>query len=63
MSPRTVITWAENLGIFGRLEQAFALSFLNKCDAAEHPIVNEYFQRVFDRELVLPSSPPGKEPG
>ena len=52
MSPRTVITWAENLGIFGRLEQAFALSFLNKCDEAERPIVGEYFQRVFDRELA-----------
>ena len=63
MSPRTVITWAENLGIFGRLEQAFAMSFLNKCDDAEHPIVNEYFQRVFDRELVLAPSAPGKEPG
>ncbi len=52
MSPRTVITWAENLGIFGRLEQAFALSFLNKCDEAERPIVSEYFQRVFNRELA-----------
>jgi len=52
MSPRTVITWAENLDIFGDVAQAFALSFLNKCDETERPIVGEYFQRCFDRELV-----------
>ncbi len=52
MSPRTVITWAENLGIFGDLARAFRLSFLNKCDEAERPIVAEYFQRCFDRELA-----------
>jgi cobaltochelatase CobS len=51
MSPRTVITWAENLGIFGDVAQAFALSFLNKCDDAERGMVAEYFQRCFDREL------------
>ncbi len=60
MSPRTVITWAENLGIFGDLKLAFALSFLNKCDDAERPVVNEYYQRVFDQELGLPPSPPGR---
>lgn len=51
MSPRTVITWAENLGIFGDIARAFRLTFLNKCDEAEQPIVAEYFQRCFDREL------------
>ncbi len=51
MSPRTVITWAENLGIFGDFGQAFRLSFLNKCDEAERPVVAEYFQRCFDRAL------------
>ena len=60
MSPRTVITWAENLGIFGDLNQAFALSFLNKCDDAERPIVNEYYQRVFDSELLSTPSPLGR---
>ncbi len=30
---------------------AFRLSFLNKCDEAERPIVAEYFQRCFDRDL------------
>ena len=53
MSPRTVITWAENLELFGDLGQALRLSFVNKCDAAEQPVVAEYFQRCFDRELVL----------
>ena len=51
MSPRTVITWGENIGIFGDPALAFRLSFVNKCDEAERPIVAEYFQRCFDREL------------
>ena len=51
MSPRTLITWAENCEIFHDIGRAFRLSFLNKCDEAEQPIVAEYFQRCFDREL------------
>jgi len=51
MSPRTVITWAENIAIFGDAGLAFQLSFVNKCDDAERSIVAEYFQRCFDREL------------
>jgi cobaltochelatase CobS len=51
MSPRTLITWAENCEIFGDAGTAFRLSFLNKCDEAERAIVAEYFQRCFDREL------------
>ncbi len=51
MSPRTVITWAENCEIFRDPALAFRLSFLNKCDDAERPIVAEYFQRCFDMEL------------
>jgi cobaltochelatase CobS len=51
MSPRTVITWAENLEIFRDVGLAFRLSFANKCDEAERPVVAEYFQRCFDREL------------
>ena len=51
MSPRTVITWAENLEIFGDVADAFRLTFLNKCDEAERPVVAEYFQRCFDAEL------------
>lgn len=51
MSPRTVITWAENLEYFEDLILAFKLSYLNKCDEAEHPIVAEYFQRCFNQEL------------
>ncbi|MCP5312941.1 MAG: AAA family ATPase [Chromatiaceae bacterium] len=52
MSPRTLITWAENCEIFEDPVLAFRLSYLNKCDEAEHPIVAEYFQRCFDRELA-----------
>jgi len=51
MSPRTVITWAENCEIFRDPALAFRLSFLNKCDEAERPIVAEYYQRCFDVEL------------
>ncbi len=51
MSPRTVITWAENTRIFNDLGFAFRVTFLNKCDEAERSIVAEYFQRCFDREL------------
>jgi cobaltochelatase CobS len=51
MSPRTVITWAENCEIFRDPVLAFRLSFLNKCDDAERPLVAEYFQRCFDVEL------------
>ena len=51
MSPRTVITWAENCEIFRDVGVAFRLSFLNKCDEAERPIVAEYYQRCFDAEL------------
>lgn len=51
MSPRTVITWAENCEIFRNPALAFRLSFLNKCDDIERPIGAEYYQRCFDEEL------------
>ena len=51
MSPRTVLTWAQNATIFGNVGFAFRLSFLNKCDEAERSIVAEYYQRVFGEEL------------
>ena len=54
MSPRTVITWAENTMIFGDLAHAFRLTFLNKCDEAERPSIAEYYQRCFGVELTLP---------
>jgi cobaltochelatase CobS len=62
MSPRTVITWAENIEIFHDVALAFRLSFLNKCDEAERPIVAEYFQRCFDRELQESYAVTGKLP-
>ena len=51
MSPRTVITWAENAEIFGDLGFAFEVSFLNKCDETERGIVAEFYQRCFGKEL------------
>nr|WP_325358683.1 cobaltochelatase subunit CobS [Acidisoma sp.] len=52
MSPRTVITWAENTRIFGDLSYAFRVTFLNKCDEAERATVAEYYQRCFNQELT-----------
>ncbi|WP_185983713.1 cobaltochelatase subunit CobS [Aureimonas mangrovi] len=51
MSPRTVITWAENAEIFGDVGFAFRLTFLNKCDDLERPLVAEFYQRAFGQEL------------
>ncbi|MCB8876249.1 cobaltochelatase subunit CobS [Acidisoma silvae] len=51
MSPRTVITWAENTNIFGDITYAFRVTFLNKCDEAERQTVAEYYQRCFNEEL------------
>ncbi|MEE9319519.1 MAG: AAA family ATPase [Granulosicoccus sp.] len=51
MSPRTVITWAENLMIFNDTAKSFRLSFLNKCDVAECSLVAELYQRALAEEL------------
>ena len=51
MSPRTVITWAENAEIFGDVGFAFRLTFLNECDELERPVVAEFYQRVFGEDL------------
>jgi len=51
MSPRTVITWAENAKIFNDLAFAFRLTFLNKCDELERSTVAEYYQRCLGTEL------------
>jgi len=51
MSPRTVITWAENARIFGDVALAFRLTFLNKCDELERALVAEHYQRAFGVEL------------
>ncbi len=51
MSPRTVISWAQNAHIFGDVGYAFRVSFLNKCDETERPLIAEYYQRVFGEDL------------
>ncbi|KAA3516921.1 cobaltochelatase subunit CobS [Agrobacterium vitis] len=51
MSPRTVITWAENAEIFGDIGFAFRVTFLNKCDELERTLVAEQYQRAFGIEL------------
>ncbi len=56
MSPRTVITWAENAAIFGDVGTAFRLSFLNKCDESERPALAEFYQRCMNEELPMGNS-------
>ena len=51
MSLRTLTHWIQNEPIFGSLEEAFTLTFLNKCDVNEKPLIEELYQRVFDRPL------------
>jgi cobaltochelatase CobS len=52
MSPRTVISWAENYQIFNDLNKSFEITLLNKCDETERVIIAEYFQRCFDSESI-----------
>jgi len=51
MSPRTVINWAQNTLFFKNQALAFELTFLNKCDPVERELLEELYQRVFDRDL------------
>ncbi len=51
MSPRTVITWAENAEIFNDLGFGFRVTFLNKCDETERPQIAEFYQRCLGAEL------------
>ncbi|ACK53017.1 MULTISPECIES: cobaltochelatase subunit CobS [Thauera] len=59
MSPRTVLTWAENALIFADLRFAFRVSFLNRCDEIERAVVAEYYQRCFGEELIDPRAAAG----
>jgi len=51
MSPRTVITWAENASIFQDIGFAFRVTFLNKCDELERGLIAEFYQRCFGEDL------------
>ncbi len=51
ISPRTVITWAQNAVIFNDIGFAFRLTFLNKCDELEREVIAEFYQRCFNEEL------------
>jgi len=54
MSPRSVIAWGENLAIFGNIGEALRVTFVNRCDELERPVLAEFFQRCFGAELDLP---------
>ncbi len=51
MSPRTVISWAQNARVFNDIDFAFRVTFLHKCDILEHSTIAEYYQRCFGRDL------------
>ena len=51
MSPRTVLNWAENAEIFSDVGFGFRVTFLNKCDELERPIIAEYYQRCMGDDL------------
>jgi cobaltochelatase CobS len=51
MSPRTVVTWAENATLFHDLALAFKLTFLNRCDEDERAVVAEYYQRCVGTDV------------
>ena len=51
MSPRTVITWTQNLTFFKDVGLSLELAFVNKCDPAERALLGELYQRVFGEEL------------
>ena len=59
MSPRTVITWTQNIRFFKDKALSFELVFLNKCDPAEQALIAELYQRVFGEELLLDNSKQG----
>jgi cobaltochelatase CobS len=52
MSPRTVLSWAENTVILQDRDMAFRLTFLNRCDDEEKPVIDEYYQRCFAVRLL-----------
>jgi cobaltochelatase CobS len=60
MSLRTVINWSQNTEIFGDAAYAFKLTFVNRCDELERPLVAEFYQRCFAEDL--PGYLPGTEP-
>ncbi len=53
MSPRTVLSWAENTLIFQSPAHAFIFSFYNKSDESERDTLKEFYQRCFGNELEL----------
>ncbi|MEC9382420.1 MAG: cobaltochelatase subunit CobS [Pseudomonadota bacterium] len=61
MSPRTVLTWAQNSEIFNDLGLSFKLTFLNKCDELERNTIAEFYQRCFGEELTDFESSPKEE--
>jgi len=56
MSLRTVINWSRNAEIFGDVAYAFKVTYVNRCDELERPIIAEFYQRCFGEELPVSGS-------
>ena len=46
------MSYSRNAEIFGEIGFAFRVTFLNKCDELERPLVAEFYQRCFNAELA-----------
>ena len=55
-----MINWAQNTLFFNNQALAFELTFLNKCDPVERDLLEELYQRVFDRDLATDAAKIGE---
>mgnify|MGYP000243989007 CR=1 FL=1 len=51
ISLRTLVSWGENTALLADTHEAMRLTFFNRCDETERPLVNEIYQRCFDVDL------------
>ena len=55
ISLRTLVSWGENAILLADTHEAMRLTFLNRCDETERPLVSEIYQRCFDVDLYQDS--------
>ncbi len=55
ISLRTLVSWGENTALLADTREAMRLTFFNRCDETERPLVNEIYQRCFDVDLYQDS--------
>ncbi|WP_168013154.1 AAA family ATPase [Halomonas salinarum] len=55
ISLRTLVSWGENAALLADTHEAMRMTFFNRCDETERPLINEIYQRCFDVDLYLDS--------